>query len=194
MATKIEIQGQCDSRFSAVEEAFRENFASKGEVGSSTAVYAGGKLVVDLWGGYAAAARTRLWEHDTLVPVSSPTKGMTAICAHRLAAQGKLDFDAPVAKYWPEFAQAGKSEMPVRHLLNHQAGLPAIQTPVPPEAIFDWDRMTSALAAQEPWWEPGTKHGYHAITYGFLVGEVVKQITGKSLGTYFREEVAGPLG
>ena len=194
MATKIEVQGQCDSRFSAVEEAFRENFASKGEVGSSTAVYAGGKLVVDLWGGYADAARTRPWEHDTIVTVYSTTKGMTAICAHRLADQGKLDFDAPVAKYWPEFAQAGKSEMPVRHLLNHQAGLPAIQTPVPPEAIFDWDRMTSALAAQEPWWEPGTKHGYHAITYGFLVGEVVKQITGKSLGTYFREEVAGPLG
>ena len=194
MATNIEVQGQCDSRFSAVEDVFRENFASRGEVGCSAAVYLGGKLVVDLWGGYADAARTRPWERDTIVTVYSTTKGMTAICAHRLADQGKLDIDAPVARYWPEFAQAGKGDLPVRYLLNHQAGVPAIKAPVPPESLFDWDRMTSELAAQEPWWEPGTKHGYHAITYGFLVGEVVKRITGKSLGTYFREEVAGPLG
>ena len=194
MATKIEVQGQCDSRFSAVEDAFRENFASRDEVGSSAAVYLGGKLVVDLWGGYADAARTRPWERDTIVTVYSTTKGMTAICAHRLADQGKLDLDAPVARYWPEFAQAGKSDLPVSYLLSHRAGLPAVQAPVPPEAMFDWDRMTTELAAQKPWWEPGTKHGYHAITYGWLVGEVVKRITGKSLGAYFREEIAGPLG
>ena len=194
MVTKVEVQGQCDGRFSAVEDAFRENFASRNEVGASVAVYAGGKLVVDLWGGYADAARSRPWEQDTIVNVYSTTKGMTAICAHRLADQGKLDFDAPVTRYWPEFAQAGKSGLPVRFLLNHQAGLPAVSAPLPPEAMFDWARMTTELAAQEPWWEPGTKHGYHAITYGWLVGEVVRRITGKSLGTYFREEVAGPLG
>ena len=194
MVTIVEVRGQCDSRFSAVEDAFRDNFATRDEVGASVAVYAGGKLVVDLWGGYADAARSRLWEQDTIVNVYSTTKGMTAICAHRLADQGKLDFDAPVAKYWPEFAQAGKGDIPVRYLLSHRAGLPAVSAPLPPEAMFDWARMTNELAAQEPWWVPGTKHGYHAITYGWLVGEVVKRITGKSLGTYFREEVAGPLG
>ena len=194
MVTTVEVQGQCDSRFSAVEDAFRENFATRDEVGASVAVYAGGKLVVDLWGGYADAARSRPWERDTIVNVYSTTKGMTAICANRLADQGKLDIDAPVAKYWPEFAQAGKGDIPVRYLLNHRAGLPAVSAPLPPEAMFDWDRMTTELAAQEPWWEPGTKHGYHVLTYGWLVGEVVKRITGKSLGTYFREEIAGPLG
>ena len=194
MVTTVEVQGQCDSRFSGVEDAFRENFAARDEVGASAAVYAGGKLVVDLWGGYADAARSRPWERDTIVNVYSTTKGMTAICAHRLADQGKLDFDAPVAKYWPEFAQAAKGDIPVRYLLSHRAGLPAVSTPLPSEAMFDWARMTTELAAQEPWWEPGTRHGYHAITYGWLVGEVVKRITSKSLGTYFREEVAGPLG
>ncbi len=194
MVTKVDVQGQCDTRFSGVEAAFRENFATRDEVGASVAVYAGGKLAVDLWGGHADAARTRPWQRDTIVTVYSTTKGMTAISAHRLADQGKLDIDAPVSRYWPEFAQAGKGDLPVRYLLSHRAGLPAVKAPLPPEAIFDWDRMTSALSAQEPWWEPGTQHGYHAITYGFLVGEVVKRITGKSLGTYFREEVAEPLG
>ena len=194
MATTVEVQGKCDSQFSAVEDAFRENFATGGEVGASVAVYSGGKLVVDLWGGYADAARSRPWERDTIVNTYSTTKGMTAICAHRLADQGKLDIDAPVAKYWPEFAQAGKGDIPVRYLLSHRAGLPAVSAPLPPEALFDWDRMTTALAAQEPWWEPGTKHGYHVLTYGWLVGEVVKRITGKSLGAYFREEITGPLG
>ena len=194
MVTKVEVQGQCDSRFSAVEAAFRENFATRGEVGASAAVYVGGKLVVDLWGGYADAARSRPWERDTIVNVYSTTKGMTAICAHRLIDQGKLNIDDPVARYWPEFAQAGKGDLPVRYLLSHRAGLPAVRAPLPPEAMFDWETMTNALAAQEPWWEPGTQHGYYAITYGFLLGEVVRRITGKTLGAYFREEVAEPLG
>ena len=194
MVTKVDVQGHCDTRFSAVEAAFRENFATRGEVGASAAVFLGGKLVVDLWGGYADAARSRPWERDTIVNVYSTTKGMTAICAHRLVDQGKLNIDDPVARYWPEFAKAGKGDLPVRHLLSHRAGLPAVRAPLPPEALFDWERMTNALAAQEPWWEPGTQHGYHAISYGFLLGEVVKRITGKSLGTYFREEVAEPLG
>ena len=194
MVTKIEVSGQCDSRFSGVQEVFKENFALRNEVGASVALYLDGKPVIDLWGGSADGAGSRPWERDTLVNVYSTTKGMTAICAHRLVDQGRLDVDAPVAKYWPEFAQAGKSDLPVRYLLSHRAGLPAIKAPLPPEAMFDWTAMTAALAAQEPWWEPGTRHGYHAITYGFLVGEVVRRITGKSLGTYFREEVSGPLG
>ena len=155
MVTTVEVQGQCDSRFSAVEDAFRDNFATRDEVGASVAVYAGGKLVVDLWGGYADAARSRPWERDTIVNVYSTTKGMTAICAHCLADQGKLDFDAPVAKYWPEFAQAGKGDIPVRYLLSHRAGLPAVSAPLPPEAMFDWapddQRVGGARAVVGAW-------------------------------------------
>ncbi len=154
----------------------------------------GGRVVVDLWGGHADAALTRPWRQDTIVNVFSTTKGITAICAHRLADQGLLDIDAPVVKYWPEFAQASKEEIPVRYLLSHRAGLPAIRALLPPGSAYDWGRMTSALAAEEPWWEPGSKHGYHALTFGYLVGEVVRRITGLSLGTYFRKEIAEPLG
>ena len=194
MVASIEVKGRCDSKFSLVQETFAENFASKDEIGATVAVYLDGVAVVDLWGGYADAARTKPWEQDTIVTVYSTTKGLTAICAHRLVDQGKLDVDAPVASYWPEFAQAGKADMPVRYLLSHQAGLPAVKEPVPDSALFEWDTMTRALAAQEPWWEPGTRHGYHTLSFGWLVGEVVRRISGKSLGTFLREEIAGPLG
>jgi CubicO group peptidase (beta-lactamase class C family) len=186
--------GRCDSRLRGVREAFAENFTRHGEVGAAVAVTVDGKLVVDLWGGYADAARTRPWTRDTIVNVASATKGVTAICAHRLADRGLLDLDAPVVTYWPEFAQAGKSAIPVHLLLSHRAGLPAIDAPLPAEAIYDWDVMTSALAAQAPWWEPGAQHGYHAFTFGWLVGELVRRITGKSPGRYWREEVAERLG
>ncbi len=194
MTTAIETHGACDSRFNAVKDAFAENFPTHGEVGAALAVMVDGETVVDLWAGHADAARTRPWERDTIVNVYSTTKGMTAICAHRLVDQGLLDLDAPVADYWPEFAQAGKEKLPVRYLLSHRAGLTAVKDVLPAGSIYKWDVMTAALAAQEPWWEPGTKHGYHALTFGWLVGEVVRRITGKSLGTYFREEVAEPLG
>ena len=194
MTTAMEIHGVCDSAFSAVKEAFAENFATHGEVGAAVAVMVEGQMVVDLWAGHADAAGTRPWERDTIVNVYSTTKGMTATCAHRLVDRGLLDLDAPVAKYWPEFAQGGKGELPVRHLLSHRAGLPALSESLPPGSLYNWEVMTSALAKQEPWWEPGTKHGYHALTYGWLVGEVVRRISGKSLGTFFRDEVAEPLG
>ena len=195
MTTTVAIQGVCDARFQGVKEAFAQNFTDYGEVGAAVAVIAGGRLVVDLWAGHADAALSRPWQQDTIVNVFSTTKGMTAICAHRLAAdQGLLDIDAPVAKYWPEFAQAGKSEIPVRYLLSHRAGLPAVRQPLLPGSAYDWERMTSALATEEPWWEPGSKHGYHALTFGYLVGELVRRISGKSLGIYFRDEIAGPLG
>ena len=194
MTTTIGIEGTCDRRFRAVNEAFEANFVAGREVGAAVAVMVDGKMVVDLWAGHADAARTRPWERDTIVNVYSTTKGMTALCAHRLIDQGLLDLDAPVAQYWPEFAQAGKEELPVRYLLSHRAGLPAIKEPLPKGALFQWDTMTAALAAQEPWWEPGTKHGYHALTFGWLVGEVVRRVSGKSLGTFFREEIAAPLG
>lgn len=189
----LNIEGTCDERFARVKEAFAENFATRNEYGAAVAVTIGGRPIIDLWAGHADKARTRPWTRDTLVNVFSTTKGLTAICAHRLADQGKLDFDAPVVRYWPEFAQQGKEKITVRQLLNHRAGLPAIRHQLADDAAYDWNVMTAALASEEPWWEPGTKHGYHALTYGWLVGEVIRRITGKSVGAYFRDEIAGPL-
>ncbi len=190
----MSIEGDCDAKFSRVRDAFASNFETMGEVGAAVAVTIDGKPVVDLWGGHADRSRTRPWTRDTLVNVYSTTKGLTAMCAHRLVDQRKLDLDAPVASYWPEFAQAGKDRMPVRFLLSHRAGLPAVRKPLPREAFFQWDTMCSALAAQEPWWEPGTGFGYHAITYAWLVGEVIRRASGRTPGNYFREEIAEPLG
>ena len=192
--TQVEIQGSCDPRFAGVRAAFAENFEKRNEYGAAVAVVIDGKPVVDLWGGHADKARTQPWTRDTIVNVFSTTKGLTAICAHRLADQGKLDFDAPVARYWPEFAAKGKDKIPVRWLLSHRAGLPAPHQQLKDTDAYDWNVMTSTLAADEPWWEPGTKHGYHAITFGWLVGEVIRRITGKSVGSYFRDEIARPLG
>ena len=189
-----QIDGHCDARFGAVREAFAEGFRSRNEIGSAVAVTLDGKSVVDLWAGHADLARTRSWARDTIVNIYSCTKGMTALCAHQLVERGQLDLDAPVATYWPEFAQASKARIPVRWLLSHRSGLPAVRDMLPPEALYDWTAMCDALAAQSPWWEPGTHHGYHAVTFGWLVGEVVRRITGRSLGTYFREEIAEPLG
>jgi len=187
------VNGVCDSKFEAVRREFEANFG-RGEVGASVHVIVDGKPVVDLWGGTANPATGKAWDADTVVLVWSSTKGATAICAHILADRGRLDLDAPVAQYWPEFAQNGKEKITVRMLLNHQAGLCAISEPLPPGAFYDWDAMTSALARQKPWWEPGTRNGYHAYTFGWLVGEVVRRVSGKSLGTFFKEEVAEPLG
>jgi len=189
----IQIDGSCDPKFRKVREAFEENFRSRNEVGAAVSVTIDGAPVVDLWGGLADKDTGRAWTRDTIANVYSTTKGLAAICAHRLADQGKLDFDAPVAKYWPEFAQNGKGKIPVKWLLSHRAGVPAVRKPLPSEALFQWDTMCAALAEQEPWWEPGAKHGYHAITYGWLVGEVIRRVTGKTPGTYFREELARPL-
>ena len=190
----VEVQGYCDEKFAAVKEAFKKNFEADLEVGASFAATIDGKFVVDIWGGYADAARTRPWERDTIVNVYSTTKVMTAICAHILIDRGQLDVDAPVAKYWPEFAQAGKEKIPVRYLLSHQSGVAGIDEPFTMEDLYDWERMIKLLEKQKPWWEPGKHCGYHAITFGHLVGEVVRRITGKTLGTFFREEVAMPLG
>jgi CubicO group peptidase (beta-lactamase class C family) len=189
-----EVEGHCDARFNSVKDAFAQNFRLHGEVGASVAAMIDGRMVVDLWAGDADGARTRPWERDTIVNVYSTTKGMVAVCAHRLVEQGRLDVDAPVARYWPEFAQAGKELLPVRYLLCHKAGLPAIRERLPLGTLYNWDAMAAALAAESPWWEPGTKHGYHAVTFGFLVGEVIRRVSGKSVGAYFRDEIATPLG
>jgi CubicO group peptidase (beta-lactamase class C family) len=190
----VAVAGRCDPRLRGVREAFAENFTAHGEVGAAVAVTIDNQPVVDLWAGHADAAQTHPWTRDTIVNIASATKGLTAICAHRLVDRGLLDLEAPVATYWPEFAQAGKADLPVHLLLSHRAGLPAIETPLPTVALYDWGTMTAALAAQAPWWEPGTRHGYHVFTFGWLVGEVVRRITGQSLSGYWREEVAAPLG
>jgi CubicO group peptidase (beta-lactamase class C family) len=189
-----DIRGHCNEKFRAVRDTFETACESGAEIGAAVCVVQDGETVVDLWGGFRDAERTESWQRDTLVNVFSTTKGMTALCAHRLVDEGRLDLDAPVATYWPEFAQQGKGKISVRQLISHQAGVPAVRKPLPPDALFDWDQMCEALAAEEPWWTPGTKHGYHAVTFGWLVGEIVRRITGQSLGTYFAKEFAEPLG
>ena len=194
MTTTVDVQGVCDARFHAVRDAFAENFDQGGEVGASVSITLNGDTVVDLWGGSADERQTQPWTQDTLVNVYSTTKGMGATCAHLLVDRGQLDLDAPVARYWPEFAQVGKASLPVRYLLSHRAGLPAIAKPIPAEMLYDWQAMCAALAEQAPWWVPGTGHGYHALTYAWLVGEVVRRVDGRSIGTFFQDEVATPLG
>ncbi|MGW4966475.1 serine hydrolase domain-containing protein [Nonomuraea sp. NPDC004186] len=188
----MSVQGTCDSRFSQVAEEFEGNLARRGEVGASVCVIVDGEVVVDLWGGEAAPGVP--WQSGTIGHVWSCTKGATAICAHILASRGELDLDAPVTRYWPEYGAAGKGGTLVRHLLAHQAGLPVLREKLPPGAFYDWKQMADRLAGEEPFWEPGSRHGYHALTFGYLVGEVVRRVSGRSLGTFFREEVAEPLG
>jgi CubicO group peptidase (beta-lactamase class C family) len=188
------VQGFCDRRFHAVRDEFERNFAERGEVGASVCVTLDGEPVVDLWGGVADRHTGRPWERDTIGLVWSCTKGATALCAHVLAARGQLDLDAPIARYWPEFAQAGKADIPVKYLLDHQAGLPAFREPLRPGGLYDWDYLVGLLAAQAPFWPPGTRQGYHAVTFGHLVGEVVRRVSGQPFDAFFRDEVAGPLG
>ena len=188
------IQGRCDERFAAVKQVLSTNLDSGADLGASVAVFVDGEPVVDIWGGWTDEARTTAWAEDTIVNVWSTTKTMTALCALILADAGEIDFDAPVAAYWPEFAAAGKDDVRVRHLMSHTAGLSGWAEPVTAEDLYDWDKVTSLLAAQEPWWQPGTASGYHAVTQGYLVGEVVRRVTGQSLGQFFAKEVAGPLG
>jgi CubicO group peptidase (beta-lactamase class C family) len=192
--TPATVQGTCDPRFALVREEFERNFAERGEAGASVAITLDGTTVVDLWGGLAGPGAGLPWQRDTTVVVWSCSKGAAAICAHMLVSRGELDLDAPVARYWPEFAQSGKEAIPVRMLLNHQSGMAAVRQPLPPGAFYDWELMISTLAAEAPFWAPGTRHGYHGLTFGFLVGEVVRRVAGRSFGRFFREEVAGPLG
>jgi len=194
MADVIEIEGTVAPGLEPVRATFAANLESGEDVGASFCATVDGEVVVDLWGGFADQARTRPWEEDTIVNVYSTTKTMTALTALLVADRGELDFDAPVARYWPEFAAQGKADVKVSHLMSHSAGLSGWREPLKGEDLYDWEKATSLLAAQAPFWEPGTAPGYHALTQGYLVGEVVRRITGKSLGTVFREEIAEPLG
>ncbi|SFW77708.1 serine hydrolase domain-containing protein [Amycolatopsis australiensis] len=190
------VHGQCAPGFEPVREAFAANFRDRGELGAAFTATRHGEVVVDLWGGWTGPDRARPWRPDTLVNVWSTTKGLTALCAHKLADAGELDLDAPVAKYWPEFAAGGKAGIPVRWLLSHRSGVPGIglDRPVRVEELYDWDLMTSLLAAQEPLYEPGSAGGYHALAFGWLVGEVVRRVAGQGVREFFAEQIAGPLG
>jgi CubicO group peptidase (beta-lactamase class C family) len=189
----IEIHGHCAPKFDAVKAAFANNFATQNEIGASVAISHEGELVTDIWAGHLTAERTTPWTQDTLVNVWSSTKTMAAMCLLLLADRGEVDLHAPAATYWPEFAAAGKDAVEVRYFLSHTAGLSGLDTPVQGDALYDWDWMVKQLAAQAPWWEPGTASGYHALTQGHLIGEIVRRVTGQSIGQFFAQEIADPL-
>ncbi|MET4923060.1 serine hydrolase [Streptomyces sp. PSRA5] len=187
------VEGTCEPGFARVRKAFEENFRRRGEVGASVCVYHDGKKVVDLWGGVADPAAKRAWYRDTTVGMMSVGKSMAALCVFMLAHQGKLDLDKPVAAYWPEFAQAGKAEITVRTLLQSKAGL-LYADAAPDGSGYDWKTMIHAFEVQEPVWRPGTKGGYHSMSMGFLLGELIRRVDGRHLDRFFDDEVAGPLG
>jgi CubicO group peptidase (beta-lactamase class C family) len=187
-------EGICKPGFERVAEAFQENFDAKGEVGASVCLTVGGETVVDLWGGTADQKTGAPWSKDTVSIVFSCTKGATAICAHVLASRGKLDLDAPVAELWPEFARNGKERATTRMMLDHSVGVPALRAKVKDNGPYEWDYMTDLLAEETPFWEPGTRNGYHGFTFGWTVGEMVRRAAGVSLGTFFQNEIAKPLG
>lgn len=193
MTTTQRIEGEVAPGFEPVREAFAANFAQRGDIGAAVCVYHRGRTVVDLWAGTADEDPGRPWTRDTLQLVYSATKGATATAAHLLNQRGELDLDAPVAEYWPEFAAHGKADIPVRWLLSHQAGLVTLDRPVPLADALNWHPMVTALAAQRPAWTPGTAHGYHGRTYGWLVGEVIRRVSGRTPGRYFADEIAAPL-
>jgi CubicO group peptidase (beta-lactamase class C family) len=188
------IHGQCDPRFELVKMAFEKNFREHDDLGASVAITLDGKFVVDLWGGHLDEERIEPWQEDTLVNVWSSTKTMAAMSLLLLADRGEVDLHAPAAKYWPEFAQNGKKAVEVRHFLSHTAGLSGMDKKVEGDALYDWEWMTTALAKQEPWWKPGTQSGYHALTQGHLIGEIVRRATGQTIGNFFRQEIAEPTG
>ena len=189
-----EIQGFCDERFAGVRDVLSANLDTGADLGASVAITIEGKPIVDMWGGWVDQAKTKAWSENTITNVWSTTKTMTSLSALVLVDRGDLDVYAPVAKYWPDFAANGKEDIEVRHLMSHTSGVSAWAQPVEVADIYDWDKSTKMLAAQSPWWEPGAASGYHALNQGHLVGEVIRRITGKSLGTFFAEEVARPLG
>jgi CubicO group peptidase (beta-lactamase class C family) len=188
------VPGFVEEQFASVGAVFEKSLADSAEVGASVCVTVDGRTVVDLWGGFADTARTRPWERDTIVNVYSCTKTMTALTALLVADRGELDLGAPVSRYWPQFAANGKDRVTVAHLLSHSSGLSGWAQRITAADLYDWDKVTALLAAQAPFWPPGTASGYHVYTHGYLVGEVVRRVTGRTLGTVFRQEIAEPLG
>jgi CubicO group peptidase (beta-lactamase class C family) len=189
-----EIHGTCDERFEAVRSALARNLDSGEELGASLVLDIDGDIVIDVWGGFRDEARTVPWDEHTITNVWSSTKTVTSLAALMLADRGQLDVDAPVARYWPEFGAAGKQDILVRHVMSHASGVSGLDQPAVVEDLYDWERATSRMAAQAPWWQPGTASGYHALNYGHLVGEIVGRISGQGLKQFVAEEIAGPLG
>jgi CubicO group peptidase (beta-lactamase class C family) len=191
---RAEIAGTCDGRFAVVREAFRENFSERGERGAGVTVIVEGQTVVELWGGWADTDRSRPWRQDTVVNVFSVGKALAAVCVLALVSRGSLELEDAVSRHWPEFAAGGKEGVTVREVLGHRAGLAAISRDLPEGSLYDWAQVTQALAEQEPWWTPGTGHGYHVHTFGFLAGEIVRRVTGERIGSFLRREVAERFG
>ncbi len=189
-----DVHGTCDGRFEAVRGALARNLDSGEELGASLVLDIDGDIVIDIWGGYCDEARTVPWSEHTITNVWSSTKTVTSLATLMLADRGQLDVDAPVARYWPEFAASGKQDIAVRQVMSHSSGVSGLDQPAVVEDLYDWPEATARMAAQAPWWEPGTASGYHALNYGHLVGELVRRITGKTLKQFVAEEIAGPLG
>ena len=189
----VPINGHCAPEFESVRRQFERNFAERGEVGAAVAAWVDGELVVDLWGGCRDAEGRQPWQRDTLASVYSGSKGLTSTCIHLLAERGQIDLDAPVASYWPEFAQAGKDAITVAMVMSHRSGVIGPAKPMRAADVLDWDAVCAQLAAATPWWPPGTAQGYHMVSFGFILGELVRRITGCTLGTFLREEIAAPL-
>ena len=190
----VEIQGSCVAGFDRVRDAFEQNFVLRNEVGAAVAVWVDGNLVVNLWGGFADDAASRPWRENTLCNVLSGTKGLTSTCLHQLADRGELDLDAPVARYWPEFGQAGKEAVTVAMVLSHRSGIIGPASRMDWDELADWDHVCRHIAAAEPWWVPGTAQGYQLATFGFILGEVFRRVTGCTVGHYLRSEIAEPMG
>lgn len=189
-----DVHGSNDPRFDKLAEILSDSIDSGADLGASVSVTIEGETVVDLWGGHTDPEKTKTWEENTITNVWSSTKTMTSLSALILVDRGEIDPDEPIATYWPEFAQNGKAEIPVKSIMGHTSGVSGWAQPVVVEDIYDWEKSTSMLAAQEPWWEPGSASGYHALNQGHLVGEVIRRVSGKQLGEFFASEVAGPLG
>jgi CubicO group peptidase (beta-lactamase class C family) len=188
------VEGIVAPGFDGVARAFIDNFRAHGEVGASVCVTLGGETKVDLWGGLADPKTGAPWTRDTVSVVFSCTKGATALCAHVLSSRGRLDIDAPVMELWPEFAAQGKGRVTTRMMLDHSAAVPALRDPVDKDLSYDWTYMTGRLATEAPFWEPGIRNGYHGFTFGWTVGEMVRRVSGKSLGAFLQDEIAKPLG
>ena len=191
---RVTVNGSYSPKFERVRDAFEGNFQERNEVGAAVAVWVDGELAVNLWGGATDTAKQQPWQQDTLASIFSGSKALTSTCIHLLADRGELDLNAPVAEYWPEFAQAGKQDITVAMVLGHRSGVIGPRTRLTPEQTLDWDLVCTHLAKAEPWWEPGTAQGYHMCSFGFLIGEIVRRVSGRTLGEYLRKEIAEPLG
>lgn len=187
-----DIHGHFNLQFAAVAAAFEDNFNHNNEVGASLCITHNGETVVDLWGGTKDAKEQTAWTEDTISVVFSSTKGMVALAAHTLISAGELDINAPVKKYWPEFATNGKEEATVKMMLDHTVGVPCMREKLEDGACCDWDYMVQKLEAEAPFWKPGTRNGYHMINFGWTVGELIRRVSGQSMGTYFQNAIAEP--